>query len=113
MQQRVGLARALANEPEVLLLDEPFAALDAITRDAMNQELQRVWSARPCSVVLVTHSVPEAVLLADRVITLSNRPARVVAVTPVGLGRPRPIALEHSPEFQELVHQVRRSLGAE
>jgi NitT/TauT family transport system ATP-binding protein len=94
----------------VLLLDEPFAALDAITRDAMDEELQRVWMARPTTAVLVTHSMPEAVLLADRVVSLSSRPARVVGIVDVPFPRPRPIELEHTPEFQDVLRTLRERL---
>jgi len=110
MRQRAALARALIVEPSVLLLDEPFAALDAITRDAMDEELQRVWMARPTTAVLVTHSMPEAVLLADRVVSLSARPARVVGVAEVPFPRPRPIELEHTPEFQDVLRTLRERL---
>jgi NitT/TauT family transport system ATP-binding protein len=112
MRQRAALARALIVEPRVLLLDEPFAALDAITRDAMDEELQRVWMAQPTTAVLVTHSMPEAVLLADRVVSLSARPARVVGVVDVPFERPRPIDLEHTPEFQALLRTLRERLRA-
>jgi len=110
MRARAALARALIVEPSVLLLDEPFAALDAITRDAMDEELQRVWMARPTTAVLVTHSMPEAVLLADRVVSLSSRPARVVGIVDVPFPRPRPIELEHTPEFQDVLRTLRERL---
>lgn len=111
MRQRAALARALIVDPRLLLLDEPFAALDAMTRDAMNEELQRVWMARPCAAVLVTHSIAEAVLLADRVVSLSTRPARVVDVIDVPFARPRTLELEQTPEFQEVVGTLRAKLG--
>lgn len=111
MRQRAALAQALIVGPRLLLLDEPFAALDAMTRDAMNEELQRVWMAKPCATVLVTHSIAEAVLLADRVVSLSQRPARVVDVTEVPFARPRPLELEHTPAFQEVVSTLRAKLG--
>jgi NitT/TauT family transport system ATP-binding protein len=112
MRHRAALARALVVSPTVLLLDEPFAALDAITREAMNVELQRLWLARPCAALLVTHSITEAVFLADRVVSLSARPARVMAVTDVPFERPRPIELQHEPEFQQLVRSIRSYLTA-
>jgi NitT/TauT family transport system ATP-binding protein len=112
MRARAALARALIVEPRVLLLDEPFAALDAITRDAMDEELQRVWMLRPTTAVLVTHSMAEAVLLADRVVSLSTRPARVVGVVDVPFPRPRSLDLEHTPAFQDLVRTLRDRLRA-
>ena len=110
MRQRVALARALTMEPDVLLLDEPFAALDAMTRDAMNLELQRVWLARPSTMVLVTHSIHEAAFLADRVVSLTHRPASVRQIVEIPFQRPRPPSLEHEPEFQNLVRRLRLSL---
>ena len=112
MRARAALARALIVEPTVILLDEPFAALDAITRDAMDEELQRVWMARPTTAVLVTHSMAEAVLLADRVVSLSARPARVVGVADVPFPRPRRLDLEHTQAFQDIVRTLRDRLRA-
>jgi ABC-type nitrate/sulfonate/bicarbonate transport system ATPase subunit len=112
-RQRVALARALAPEPDVILLDEPFAALDAITRESMNLEIQRVWAERPGTWILVTHSIIEAVLLADRVVTLTARPGRVAGITEVPFVRPRPIDLQHGAAFQSLVREVRSLLPEE
>jgi NitT/TauT family transport system ATP-binding protein len=112
MRQRAALARAIIDSPKVLLLDEPFAALDAMTRESLNQELQRVHREQPCTTVLVTHSISEAVLLADRVVSLTARPGRVAGVTAVPFPRPRPLALQHTAEFQAVVREVRTLLEA-
>ena len=97
--------------PRLLLLDEPFASLDAITRDAMNLELQRVLTDSGCTAVLVTHSMSEAVFLADRVVSMSARPGRVLAATDVSFPRPRTMALQHSAGFQRLVQDLRDTLS--
>lgn len=107
MAQRVAIARALVHEPDLLLLDEPFGSLDALTRERMGMELQRIWQARMVTVVMVTHSISEAVLLGDRVIVLSDRPARVKAEVPIPLERPRSLELTHTVDFGRLAEQVR------
>src|SRR5258708_6443685 len=112
MRQRAAIARALAGNPHILLLDEPFGALDALTREQMNIELQRIWMATRQTVVLVTHSITEAVFLADRVVLLSPRPGRIDNIIDVGFGRPRTAELEASAEFQSIVLRLRQRLGA-
>jgi NitT/TauT family transport system ATP-binding protein len=110
MQQRVGIARALMTEPDILLMDEPFSALDALTRDEMSFELLRLWSARRSTALFVTHSIAEAILLADRIIILSPRPGRIREVLPVDLPRPRTPDTLRDPLFLELSHYLRAEL---
>ncbi|MBI3127403.1 MAG: ABC transporter ATP-binding protein [Candidatus Tectomicrobia bacterium] len=112
MQQRVSLCRALIHDPPLLLMDEPFGALDALTRESMNLELQRIWLDRRKTVLFITHSISEAVFLADRVVVLSKRPGRIRAVHEVGLPRPRGLETMESPEFVRLVGELRRELQA-
>jgi NitT/TauT family transport system ATP-binding protein len=111
MAQRVALARALVHEPKLLLLDEPFGALDALTRERMGQELLRIWQARPVTVFMVTHSIPEAVLLADEVLVMSPLPGHVVERVTVPLPRPRQLATQMSPDFQALAMRVRGAIS--
>ncbi len=99
MQQRVSICRALVYDPPLLLMDEPFGALDALTREEMGMALLAVWQARRKTVVFVTHSIAEAVLLADRVVVMTARPGRVAGVTRVDLPRPRTLDMEFLPEF--------------
>jgi NitT/TauT family transport system ATP-binding protein len=110
MQQRVAIARALVHDPAVLLLDEPFASLDALTRERMNLELLRIWGARRKTVVMVTHSIQEAVFLADRVLVMSPLPGRIEAAVSISLPRPRQLAVLYSQEFGLLSQQIRRAI---
>jgi NitT/TauT family transport system ATP-binding protein len=113
MQQRVGIARALAHDPDILLLDEPFSALDIMTRNQLNIELLRIWSERKKTSLLITHSIPEAVFLSDRVVVLGPRPARILDVVPIELPRPRDARVRVSPEFMEIVARIGRLVGLE
>ncbi len=108
MQQRAAIGRALIRDPAILLMDEPFGALDAMTRDLMNLELLRIWSAGSATVVLVTHSIAEAVFLADRVFVMTPRPGRLSEVITIDLPRPRGLELVNSPEFGAYVSRIRR-----
>lgn len=110
MAQRVALARALIHKPDLLLLDEPLGALDALTRERMGQELLRIWQALPVTVFMVTHSISEAVLLADEVLVMTGYPGRITDRLAVSLPRPRDLTLEATPAFQELVLTVRAAI---
>ncbi|HZT50607.1 MAG TPA: ABC transporter ATP-binding protein [Stellaceae bacterium] len=110
MRQRAAIARALSYNPDILLMDEPFGALDAMTRDSMNLELQRIWMETGKTILLVTHSINEAVFLADRVVLLSPRPGRIDTVVSVGFERPRSLDVQASPEFQRIVTDLRHRL---
>lgn len=107
MQQRAAICRALIQDPEVLLMDEPFGALDALTREEMCFELLRIWSERRKTILFVTHSIPEAVLLADRVVVMTSRPGRIAAEITVPLARPRELASLAEPGFQEATQRIR------
>lgn len=113
MQQRCGLARALAIEPSVLLMDEPFAAVDAQTREILQFELLRIWEQRPTAMLFVTHSIEEAVLLGDRVVVLKGRPSRIEETIIVDLPRPRSRATLGEPRFAELRERVWGNLMSE
>jgi NitT/TauT family transport system ATP-binding protein len=113
MQQRVGIGRALMHEPSILLMDEPFGALDAMTRDQLGIDLLRIWEANRGTVVFVTHSIPEAVLLADRVVVMTPRPGEIVDVLNVEIERPRTLERVNTPAFGEYVSHIRRLLHHE
>ena len=111
MAQRVAIARALVHDPDLLLLDEPFGALDALTRERMAGELLRIWNARHKTVFMVTHDIGEAIFLADRVLAFSDRPARITLDLPVDLPRPRLLAMRYTPEFGEMAAQLRKAIA--
>ena len=110
MQQRVGIARALLMDPDILLMDEPFSALDALTREEMGFELLRIWQERPKTVLFITHSISEAVLLADRVIVMSERPGRVIEDMAVPLPRPRTVETTSSKVMHDFSGHLRNLL---
>jgi len=110
MQQRASIVRALAQEPEVLLMDEPFGALDAFTRDEMNLLLLRLWSEAGQTIVFVTHNISEAIFLADRVVVMTPRPGRLARIYEIGLPRPRTIEMTYEPEFIELIQDIKRTV---
>ena len=112
MQQRVGLVRALVPDPEILLMDEPFAALDAMTREQMSAELQRLWLGSRKSVIFITHSISEAVFLSDRILVMSARPGRIVDEMIINITRPRGLQTMATPEFAELCDRLRRRFAS-
>jgi NitT/TauT family transport system ATP-binding protein len=113
MAQRVAIARSLMHDPDILLLDEPFGSLDALTRERMGDELLKIWQVRRKTVLMVTHSISEAIYLSDRVLTLSPRPGEIELDLSVDLPRPRTPEMRYLPEFSALEHQLRDSLREE
>lgn len=107
MQQRAAICRALVHQPKLILMDEPFGALDALTREQMSIELLRIWNADKKTILFVTHSIPEAVLLGDRVVVMSPRPGRIAEVVTVPLSRPRDFESEEDPEFRRCCNRIR------
>jgi NitT/TauT family transport system ATP-binding protein len=112
MRQRVSICRALIHDPNILLMDEPFSALDAITRDEMGVELLRIWQANRKTVIFVTHSIREAVFLSDRVMVMGRRPATIVEEAVIELSRPRRIAMTEDEDFNHYVRRLRRAIEA-
>jgi NitT/TauT family transport system ATP-binding protein len=110
MQQRAAIARALLLDPEILLMDEPFSALDALTRDEMSFELLRIWTENPKTVLFITHSIPEALLLSDRIIVMTPRPAAIREIISVPFPHPRTAETLADPVFNELAHQIRATI---
>ena len=112
MQQRASIARALSFDPDLLLMDEPFGALDEIVRDKLNEQLLRLWERTGKTVVFVTHSIPEAVFLSTRVVVMSPRPGRIHDIIPCGFERDRTLDVRETPAFLEVAHRVREGLRA-
>lgn len=112
MQQRASIARALSFDPDLLLMDEPFGALDEIVRDRLNEELLRLWAKTQKTVVFVTHSIPEAVFLSTRIVVMSPRPGRIHDIVDCNLGPDRPLEIRETPEFLAIAHRVREGLRA-
>ena len=111
MQQRVSIARALGFEPKILMMDEPFGALDEITRDNLNEQLQQLWLREQRTVIFVTHSIAEAVYLSTRIVVMSPRPGRIVKIIESTLPYERDLSMRDSPEFAQLAHEVREALS--
>jgi NitT/TauT family transport system ATP-binding protein len=111
MAQRVAIARSLVQDPEILLLDEPFGQLDALTRERMGEELLRIWGEKRKTVLMVTHSISEAIYLADRVLVMTRRPAQISLDLPIPLPRPRSEEMRYQPEFGRLAQLVHKELS--
>jgi NitT/TauT family transport system ATP-binding protein len=112
MQQRASIARALAFDPALLLMDEPFGALDEIVRDHLNEQLRALWKRTGKTVVFVTHSIPEAVFLSTRIVVMSPRPGRITDVVECDLGAERPLEIRETPAFLRIAQRVREGLRA-
>lgn len=112
MQQRASIARALSFDPDLLLMDEPFGALDEIVRDRLNEELLKLWAKTRKTVVFVTHSIPEAVFLSTRIVVMSPRPGRIQDIVDCDLGPDRPLEIRETPKFLQIAHRVREGLRA-
>ena len=112
MQQRVAIVRALIHDPAMLLMDEPFGALDAMTREQMNVELQRIWFDKRKTILFITHSIAEAVFLADRVLVMTPRPGRIMDDVRIELARPRPLDMVNTAEFGDYVRRIRAQFDA-
>jgi NitT/TauT family transport system ATP-binding protein len=112
MQQRVSIARALSFDADLLLMDEPFGALDEIVRDHLNSQLLELWAKTDKTIAFVTHSIPEAVYLSTKIVVMSPRPGRVTDVITSTLPKKRPLDMRESPEFLEIAHRVREGLKA-
>jgi len=108
MQMRAGVCRALVHDPDILLMDEPFSSLDALTREELTLELMRIWREQPKTVLFVTHSIPESVMLGDRVVVLTARPGRVADIVTVNVPRPRTFGMEARDEFQTAANRIRQ-----
>ncbi len=113
MQQRASIARALSFDPKLLLMDEPFGALDEIVRDHLNEQLLQLWGKTGKTVLFVTHSIPEAVFLSTKIVVMSPRPGRIIDIIDAGvLGRERKLEIRETPEFLKIAHRVREGLRA-